>query len=91
MGDIEKYALLAAAAALFFWPSIQKFLQQQKAPPKPESAGVVISKTVGSDRNEWIADLLNMQRVLVANNQKKAADLLSQAMVLLVGMEDPQK
>lgn len=89
MEGIEKYALIAAAAALFFWPQIQAFLKQQKEPAKSSpSPTAPKSRTVGSDRGEWLQDLLGMQRVLESNGQKEAADLISQAMVKIVGMKD---
>ena len=98
MGDLEKYGLIAAAAALFFWPQIQAFLKKTGSQPSPtlspeKSAGspVTTSRTVGSDRSEWITDLLAMQRVLQANGQSKAADLIAESMVLIVGMKTEDK
>ena len=87
--EIEKYGLIAAAVALFFWPQIQKFLQS-KGPAqeaKGSAPGNVNSRTVGSDRSEWVADLMAMQRVLQSNGQNKAADLIAESMVLIVGMK----
>ena len=101
--DIDpKYLLIGVAAAALFWPQLQILLKQATsggvssiAATNPATTGGSAtppsspqSRVVGSDRGAWLQDLLGMQRVLEQNGQKEAADLISQAMVKIVGMKD---
>lgn len=92
MPDTQTLVIIAAGLAVLFWPQVTAYLKSHK-PPLPvalplASSAPPQSRTVGSDRAEWIADLLAMQRVLSANGQEKAADLLAQSMVLIVAAKD---
>lgn len=85
--DIKTIGLIGGAAAVMFWPQISSFLgglKAKAASPAPRPAGPQ-SRSVGSEPADWINDLYALQKVLIANSQKEAADLLSQAMVKIIG------
>jgi hypothetical protein len=92
MADNKMLLLLAAAGVIVFFPQIAEFVKGflAKAPSIPSSVQVVQSRQVGSDRASWLTDLMSLQRVLEANGQAKAADMLSAVMVEIIGMSDPK-
>jgi carboxylesterase type B len=83
----QKVLLIAAAVGVVFLPQIAAFakglLDKAKAQsPVPSS---VNSRAVGSDRADWVADMLALQKVLDANGQIEAASLIAQAAVRVIG------
>lgn len=82
----EKLVLIAAAVGVVFLPQIMALLKgfAGKSAPAPDRAGPQ-SRSVGSDPADWIADLYALQKVLIANGQKDAAELVSQSMVKIIG------
>ena len=85
--DAKTIGLIAGAAAVMFYPQIMSFLSSLKAKATPESVSPSMPKSrpVGSEPSDWIVDLYSLQKVLIANGQKDAADLLSQAMTKIIG------
>jgi hypothetical protein len=87
-----KILLIAAAVAVVFYPQIMEFVKGflHPSPAPAATVSAVQSRPVGSDRASWLADLMSLQRVLEANGQAKAADMLSAVMVEIIGMSDPK-
>ena len=85
--DIKTIGLIGGAVAVMFWPQISSFLgglKAKAASPAPRPAGPQ-SRSVGSEPADWVVDLFALQNVLLANNRNDAADLVSQAIVKIVG------
>jgi len=87
MVDQRMLLLAGAAVAVVFYPQIVEFVKGflKKAPSTPQSA--VQSRSVGSSPSDWINDLYALRGVLLSNDQKEAADLLSQAMSKIIGAD----
>lgn len=85
--DANKIYLAFGAAAAFFWPQIKAYLTTliPALPAIPATPSTVVSKTVGSGRADWIADLIALQNVLDSNGQGEAAALVAQAAVKVIG------
>lgn len=86
--DTEKLLLVAAAAAVVFFPQIKAAFLSLKPVSPTEPAGspsAPKSRPVGSERADWVVDLLSLQKVLEANGQGDAASLVSQAAVKIIG------
>lgn len=83
--DPKTIGLLAGAAVVMFYPQIMSFLASLKSKAAPTSPTSPKSRPVGSEPADWIVDLYSLQKVLIANGQKDAADLLSQAMTKIIG------
>jgi hypothetical protein len=83
--DTKTVVLIAGAAVVVFFPQIMEFLKGLR--PAAPTAPPVATKTrpVGSEPADWINDLYALQKVLIANGQKEAADLLAQSMVKIIG------
>lgn len=85
--DAKTIGLIAGAVAVMFYPQIIAFLgglKEKATPPATRPSGPQ-SRSVGSEPSDWIVDLYALQKVLIANGQKDAADLLSQAMTKIIG------
>jgi len=87
--DNKTLLLIGAAVAVVFLPQIvafaKGFLEKAKSAAPAPSSSSVTSRPVGSEPADWINDLYSLNKVLIANGQKEAADLLSQAMVKIIG------
>lgn len=75
----ENVALIAAGAALIFWPQISPMLKQFKMP-----AGGKPAEPAGTDRTAAVGELLKLQDVSRALGKPKAADLIGSAIVEIV-------
>lgn len=86
MIDQKTLLLIAGAGVIVFFPQIAEFVKGflKKAPSLPS---VVQSRSVGSNPSDWINDLYALRGVLLSNDQKEAADLLSQAMTKIIGAD----
>ena len=89
MIDQKTLLLIAGAGVIVFFPQIAEFVKGflKKAPSIPSSVQVVQSRSVGSSPSDWINDLYALRGVLLSNDQKEAADLLSQAMTKIIGAD----
>lgn len=91
--DANKIYIAACAIGAFFWPQIKAQLLAflPSIPAIPSTPSAVVSKTVGSSRADWIADLIALQSVLESNGQSDAAGLVAQAAVKVIGTPSPVK
>jgi hypothetical protein len=88
----QKILLIAAAVAVVFLPQILAFMKDKLhfAPVSAVQVGqvsAVQSRSVGSNPSDWLNDLYALRSVLLSNDQKEAADLLSQAMTKIIGAD----
>ena len=85
----QKILLIAAAVAVVFLPQILVFMKDKLhlAPVSPVQVSAVQSRSVGSNPSDWLNDLYALRSVLLSNDQKEAADLLSQAMTKIIGAD----
>lgn len=87
--DTQTIVLIAGAVVVLFFPQLKaaaEKLMHHDAPGGPSvPRRTTQSRSVGSEPSDWINDLYALQKVLIANGQKEAADLLAQAMVKIIG------
>jgi len=88
--DTKTVVLIGGALAVFFGPQVLAYFKQMTPKVSPQQTSPPKSRAVGSEPADWINDLYSLQKVLVANSQKDAADLLSQAMVKIIGADTPR-
>lgn len=88
--DTKTIVLIGGALAVFFGPHLLAYIKQMAPKAIQQESSSPKSRAVGSEPADWINDLYSLQKVLVSNGQKDAADLLSQAMVKIIGADTPR-
>lgn len=84
--DAKTIALIAGAAVVVFFPQIMEFLKGLKTQaPAQQPASTTKSRTVGSEPSDWVVDLLALKKVLDANGQTDASNLVAQAATKIIG------
>ena len=83
--NMEQMAMVAAAAAVMFWPQLQAAFESIRHASVPRTAPVP-----GGGRAQWVPVVLSLQDDLVAAGHAKAAAMAGQlAVELLTGGTTP--